>query len=136
MDSRADMNNAAVTYKAVGEAAKVASYTKFPEKVCKFNAVTVMMTGDLKAQCEAKCDSSKQDGGCPGYAVIEALRYCHICSNELHHEGIDYKVNYGPETREEVCHAEGFTLGCHWDCLGHWCTTGWTSLSDLYWKNQ
>lgn len=104
-----------------------ASYTKFDDMICKFHAVTVLMTGDLKAQCQAMCDSSTQAGGCPGFSVSETHRYCYICYNVQPEGGIDHKVNYGPETGQ-----------LHWNphCDGgHWCTTQNHGNSQLYWKD-
>jgi hypothetical protein len=117
-----------VDMKQENESRAVASYKKFDDTICKFHRVEVMMSGDLKAQCEAKCDSSKQKGGCPGFSVSETHRYCYICANVQHYEGTDYKVNYGPETGQK-----------HWNNYcdgGHWCTTQYHGMSQLYWKTS
>ena len=107
------------------------SYTQFDDMICKFHQVTVIGSGDLKAQCEAMCDSNTgptQDGGCPGFSVSETHRYCFICYNVQEENGHDYKVNYGPETGQD-----------HWNPTcdgGHWCTTQYHGMSQLYWKTQ
>ena len=107
------------------------SYTQFDDMICKFHQVTVIGSGDLKAQCEDMCDSNTgptQDGGCPGFSVSETHRYCFICYNVQEENGHDYKVNYGPETGQD-----------HWNPTcdgGHWCTTQYHGMSQLYWKTQ
>merc|ERR1712054_92323 len=97
----------------------------FDDTICRYHTVTVMMTGDLKAQCQAKCDSSTQAGGCPGFSVSDVHRYCYICWNVYSEGGIDYKVNYGPETGQ-----------AHWNpnCDSGPCTTQYHGNSQLYWK--
>lgn len=120
------ITNTKITSGSVYPPTPTASYTRFDDKICKFHAVTVMMTGDLKAQCQDKCDSSTQAGGCPGFSVSDALRYCYICYNVQPEGGIDHKVNYGPETGQ-----------AHWNPTcdgGHWCTTQYHGNSQLYWK--